>query len=628
MKWRVIFICLLGISNLEAQTLQTETDSLVKALDKTSNDSTKARIYRNLSAIYQFENPEKALDYAQRGLAIVKKMNWEKGLTLFNIDIGSYHNNSGNHALAIEHYLNALETIESLPDETPNIYSNISIAYEKEDNTTMAEKYAQMALAIHLQAKDSFYISNSYDRLGFIQYRKKDFMKAARFYNQALELNPDPENTLGATILSHLGDIEINAIKKRAFYLRSQAIWDKEDPEFLIAVSNAMSLAEGDIELLKNDSLLKNSGIRSSKTELADEAKKLLQKSIQISKFSKIRQNLMYAYGLLSDLYAIEKMHDSAYFYLKENLLLNDSIFSQESKNKIAQLESQKELALRDKAIQINELKLSAKERQKWFFILGIGLLAIIGGLLFYQSSNRKKTNQKLQLLNSDLDQANKTKARFFSILNHDLRAPVANLIHFLHLQKDSPELLDKETKNKMQAKTISGAENLLSSMEDILLWSKGQMVNFKPRPKTVSVGHLFQDLQNHFYSEEKVTIVFENPNGLELHTDEDYLKTIMRNLTGNAIKAFEHIIPGIANRNPSIVWKAWQENNRTFLEITDNGIGATQEQFKALYVDNEVIGTKSGLGLHLIRDMAKAINCEISVASEIDHGTTFLLKF
>ncbi|MBC8883913.1 sensor histidine kinase [Flavobacterium piscinae] len=63
------------------------------------------------------------------------------------------------------------------------------------------------------------------------------------------------------------------------------------------------------------------------------------------------------------------------------------------------------------------------------------------------------------------------------------------------------------------------------------------------------------------------------------------------------------------------------------FLSVTDNGKGASQDQFKALYDEKEVVGIKSGLGLHLIRDLAKAIDCEISVDSKIGMGTTFILK-
>lgn len=149
-------------------------------------------------------------------------------------------------------------------------------------------------------------------------------------------------------------------------------------------------------------------------------------------------------------------------------------------------------------------------------------------------------------------------------------------------------------------------------------------MEHFAPRYKKISVNSIFNDTKEHFSSEDKIKIEFEfeNSKGIELFTDENYLKTIIRNLTGNAIKALNKI------ERPSIVWKVWQDENKIFLSITDNGNGADSKQLKGLYDDKEVIGIKSGLGLHLIRDLAKAINCEISVDSKKDIGTTFTLTF
>jgi signal transduction histidine kinase len=111
------------------------------------------------------------------------------------------------------------------------------------------------------------------------------------------------------------------------------------------------------------------------------------------------------------------------------------------------------------------------------------------------------------------------------------------------------------------------------------------------------------------------------NPDNIEIFTDEDYLKTIVRNLTSNAINVFT------TTQNPTIIWKAWQENGISYLSVTDNGPGASKEQFKALYDDKEVVGIKTGLGLHLIRDLAKAINAKIEVNSRIDRGTVFTLE-
>ena len=330
----------------------------------------------------------------------------------------------------------------------------------------------------------------------------------------------------------------------------------------------------------------------------------------------------------LSQSYAALGLWKEAFYYNEIYTKHNDEMMQESAKQNIANAEARYQNKTKGQEIKnlstqnkLKNIQIADARKQRVYLISGLILVGIILILLFKQSRNRKKTNQKLQLLNQELDEANKIKARFFSILNHDLRSPVSNLIHFLHLQKESPELIDEATALRMQTKVITGAENLLSSMEDILLWSKGQMENFKPHFKEVSVAVVFEEMKNHFSGVENIVILFEDQNNIILNTDENYLKTIIRNLTGNAIKALEKTENGI------IIWKAWQENNQIYLSITDNGIGGTQEKFKALYDDSEVIGIKSGLGLHLIRDLATAINCKIEVSSKPDSGTTFTIK-
>lgn len=310
-----------------------------------------------------------------------------------------------------------------------------------------------------------------------------------------------------------------------------------------------------------------------------------------------------------------------AYLYLNNYVKLQESLLAEKAKKNLAEMEAKYQNNAKKQELKTKNLQISNAKRQRWFLLSGLAFLAIVGLLLFYQNRTRKKANQKLQLLNQELDQANKIKARFFSILNHDLRSPVSNLIHFLHLQNDNPELLNEETQKRMQDKTISGAEDLLVAMEDILLWSKGQMENFKPQPTTVSIKKLFTDTQKIFSGYEKIQFNYLNPEKIELVVDENYLNTIVRNLTNNAIKALDK------TQNPTITWTARTDNGKTILSITDNGPGAGLEKFKALYDDQEVVGIKTGLGLHLIRDLAKAIDCHITIDSQINMGTTFTLE-
>ncbi|RYD76008.1 MAG: HAMP domain-containing histidine kinase, partial [Sphingobacteriales bacterium] len=171
------------------------------------------------------------------------------------------------------------------------------------------------------------------------------------------------------------------------------------------------------------------------------------------------------------------------------------------------------------------------------------------------------------------------------------------------------------------QANITTAAESILETMESMLQWSKSQMEHFKPQLKTIPVERLFKHIQNNFPGNSNLQLRFANPQNLDVNTDEDYLKTIMHNLTANAVKALHQ------NSNGLIEWKAVEENGKTVLSITDNGPGAAAQQIDALYNKDAAVNSKNGLGLHLIRDLAKAIECAISFSSAPNEGTTFQLR-
>ena len=325
--------------------------------------------------------------------------------------------------------------------------------------------------------------------------------------------------------------------------------------------------------------------------------------------------------GALAELQEYKGDFKDAYYNIRKYYDTQDSIFSQENKNKIAGLESKREIDLKNKEIENKELQLSSQRKQKIFFIGGLFLLAVIGGLLYRQNIARKKTNTTLLQLNNELDEANKVKAKFFGILSHDLRSPVANLINFLRLQKREPGLLSEQQVHEHEQKIESSAESLLETMETMLLWSKGQMVNFKPQMKKVEVSSLFKYLQNFFPVTPSIHLSFSNPQNLSVITDENYLQTIMHNLTSNAIKALNN------TSNGTIEWKAFEQNGKAILSITDNGPGVTNEQLKALYDETANSGSRHGLGLHIIRDLAKTIGCTVILQPEMKKGTTFFLN-
>ena len=171
--------------------------------------------------------------------------------------------------------------------------------------------------------------------------------------------------------------------------------------------------------------------------------------------------------------------------------------------------------------------------------------------------------------------------------------------------------------------KNISeSAGDVLNTMEAMLLWSKEQMENFRPHITQVSVSALFGYLQKFFAQATHADIRFtEAAPGLLVSADENYLKTIMQNLTSNALRALNNT-PGAI-----IEWNAKQEGEKILLSITDNGPGIEEEQAKVLFDEGIANNGKTGFGLHLIRDLAKAIQYNIAVQSRPGTGTTFILS-
>lgn len=562
---------------------------------KNKEEQVSGQVYGSIGVIYsQMQDFPKGLEFFKKGLDIHTRINFIPGIT-------SGLNNVGNTYFYNKQYTQALA-------------------------------YYQKALAKNLEISNKTGIARDYGNIAAAQTELKDFTNAFINHNKALKLSEELKNKKGIAIsLQGIGNLLVSEGK----YL--QALNYSLSANGLANTLNVIDIQKESAETLsiiyektgKPDSALyyfKKFKEAKELSENENNKKTLLKLQVQYEfdkKEEKYKTDELISAEKLKQQQLILALNQSKLLESnKERDLVSLNYQKTQAELKNEQLEKKaqdKQFALTAKENQINKIIIQASNKQRWYLMGGLGLLLIIGALLLWQNTTRKKLNTQLLVFNDELDQANKVKTRFFSILNHDLRSPVSNLIHFLHLQKEAPEMLSESDWQRLENKTLNSTENLLQSMEDLLLWSKGQMESFKPSIKSVAVRNLFDDTAKHFSGTEQVKLEFENPFEMNLTTDEDYLKTIIRNLTSNAIKALSE------TKNAQIVWKAWEENNQSYLSVTDNGPGGTAEQFKALYDEKEVVGIKSGLGLHLIRDLANAISCKVSVDTKAG-GTTFLL--
>ena len=100
-----------------------------------------------------------------------------------------------------------------------------------------------------------------------------------------------------------------------------------------------------------------------------------------------------------------------------------------------------------------------------------------------------------------------------------------------------------------------------------------------------------------------------------------------MYNLIGNAIK-FSH-------QNSKIKISTSSFKNTATIKVRDFGIGIAKKDLKRIFdkfVQLDNIYTKkyssTGLGLTITKELVKLHNADISVRSEINKGSEFILKF
>jgi signal transduction histidine kinase len=479
----------------------------------------------------------------------------------------------------------------------------------------MAKENFVTSLGIEKKLKNNLGLAINYQNIGGV-YESQNQLDSAMFnYKKSLSLNELINSDLGRMICNNsIGQVFLKQNKpKEAFnYIKPTIeIAERLGDDFYTA-SSYINLGWAYFEL--NDNA---------------KGKMYINKGLQLSKSKNYISYISSAYLLLSQIAKSENDFAMALKYSDLQLEYKEKLASEKNLkylfDLISKYENEKkenDFKLKDRELEISRLTIEKSNNQKKYLFTGLILLSFLGLGLFYQNKSRKNTNIKLAALNNDLVEANNVKTRFFSILNHDLRAPVSSIIQFLHFQKENPEFLDNDTKARFENKTLLAAENLLHNMEELLLWSKGQMESFKPQMQKIEVDTLFADIQSMYDYSTQYQFIFINPDKCSVLSDENFLQTIMRNMTSNAIKAIHNKSGGI------ITWQASRIDNQTVLTITDNGVGAKPEQFKALYDDKAEVGSKSGLGLHLIRDLAKVIKCSIRVNSEPDKGTEILLIF
>jgi signal transduction histidine kinase len=270
------------------------------------------------------------------------------------------------------------------------------------------------------------------------------------------------------------------------------------------------------------------------------------------------------------------------------------------------------------------ELKQASNTRK--ILILGLISLGIFSLLLYFIYRNKEKLNkllnqrnQQLDELNNELSIANDTKAKLFGVISHDLRSPVSSIVQLLHLQKENPEHFNSELQNQYNERLNKASENVLETMEDLLLWSKSQMNNFTPQYKKIKIAPLlFQEAElfEEQIKEKELHININVSPEISHCTDENFIIVILRNLIQNTIKQCDNKATIIINADVNTITITNPSGNKNAADL--NSI-LQQTQISSKY---------SGLGLQIVKDLATRLGIKIFYKQLDDSTITAVLSW
>jgi signal transduction histidine kinase len=305
--------------------------------------------------------------------------------------------------------------------------------------------------------------------------------------------------------------------------------------------------------------------------------------------------------------------HMAAGYYARY-LPIRDSLYTSSSQQSLANAEARFQNKEKQHQIDTKNLQLSKAHSQRLWLTVGLTMAGLVALLLIIIYRNKKKTadildekNKALAKLNDDLDQSNRTKAKLFGIISHDLRSPISQVYQFLKLQQLAPNALSVDQKSTLSQKIQTATGSLLETMEDLLIWSKTQMDSFNAAVEEVAVLSTITTCQKLMQlNGEAKNIIYQNtiPESLMVRTDSYYLQAIIRNLLQNAIKA--------SPLNGLIKISCEEKPGTVVISILNEGGAYTQREYETFIANNENAKNLSGIGLRLVHELSQKIEATI----------------
>ncbi len=226
----------------------------------------------------------------------------------------------------------------------------------------------------------------------------------------------------------------------------------------------------------------------------------------------------------------------------------------------------------------------------------------------------------------NELRNESKLREKLISIISHDLRAPIGNIILLLEMLEDFE---DENEKIEIINEVVYGMKQTYTLTNELVSWAKDILEAKQSSLFFLNVKEIVADIEMLYKQQlqaKHIVIINNLSDDKVIFSHKTSIKTCFRNIIQNAIKYSE----------PYSRIEVNQEENLDSItySIQDFGKGISPEGIKDLFHVSKIptLGTNQesgiGIGLLLVKELIAQNNGQIKCDSALGKGTTFFLSF
>lgn len=247
---------------------------------------------------------------------------------------------------------------------------------------------------------------------------------------------------------------------------------------------------------------------------------------------------------------------------------------------------------------------------------------------IFHDITKHKHAEEEIKTYSAKLEEANKSKDKFFSIIAHELKSPFQGSLGIAELLGSDFDNLSKEDAKELIKSLHRSLKNNFNLLQNLLDWSRLQTGRIPFNPVNLSVLDIVNDILfmlNNNLKAKNIKLTVDINKNHYIFADYLMIRTVITNLVVNAIK--------FTYNNGEIKIYSLELYNNIKITVEDNGVGISVENLEKLFkLDCQIstLGTNNeagtGLGLILCKEMIEKNNGTIDVESKIGIGSKFIL--